>query len=206
MRWRLTDYCTLAQVRKYTDFKSASNTDDDALIEQLITAASKRIDTYTGRTFTEATETRKFDAVRDTEGQRLWMDDDLLAVTSITNGDGTAIVASDYVLEPANEAPKYAIKLLASSSESWTFNTDPEQAITVVGEWGYMAGTLAPADIQHSAIRLTAWYYQQREAPFETVALPELGAVVIPQAIPSDIVAILNNYVRQQVARVGGRR
>jgi hypothetical protein len=202
---KLADYCTLAQVRKYTDFKVVANTDDDALIEQLITAASKRIDEYTGRTFTEATETREFDAVRDVQGQRLWMDTDLLAVTSITNGDGTAIVASDYVLEPSNSAPKFAIKLLASSGESWTYDTDPEQAISVVGEWGYMAGTIAPADIQHAAIRLSAWYYQQREAPFEQVALPELGAVVIPQAIPSDIVAILNNYVRQQVARVGGR-
>jgi hypothetical protein len=201
----LADYCTLAQVRKYVDVKKASNTSDDVLISDLITRASKRIDTYTGRTFTERTETRRFDAVRDVQGQRLWVDDDLLAVDSITNGDGTAIIASDYVLEPANEAPKYAIKLLASSSESWTYNTDPEQAISVTGDWGYMAGTVAPSDIQHAAIRLTAWYYQQREAPFETVAFPEVGAVVVTQAIPPDITAILNNYVRQQVARVGGR-
>jgi len=201
----MADYCTLAQVRSYLDFQSASNTGDDSLINLLITRASQRIDTYCGRTFVERTETRTFDAVQDVEGQRLWMDDDLLAVDSITNGDSESITAAQYVLEPANETPKYAIKLLASSSKSWTYNTDPEQAISVTGDWGYMTGTVAPADIQHAAIRLTAWYYQQREAPFETVALPELGAVTIPQAIPSDIVAVLNNYVRITTNRVGGK-
>lgn len=206
MRPQLTDYCTLAQVRKYTDFKKPTNTGDDALIEQLITAASKRIDEYTGRTFTETTETREFDAARDVQGRRLWLDDDLLAATTVTNGNGTVITASQYVLEPSNTAPKFAIKLLSSSGKSWTYTDDPEEAISVLGTWGYMSGTIPPADIQHAAIRLSAWYYQQREAPFEQVALPELGAVVIPQAIPSDIVAILNNYVRQEVARVGGRK
>jgi len=201
----MADYCTLAQVRKYADFKDASNTSDDALISDLITRASKRIDTYCGRTFVQRTATRKFDAVRDVEGQRLWMDDDLLSVTSITNGDSTAVTSAQYVLEPANDAPKYAIKLKASSAVSWTYTTDPEQAISVAGTWGFMAGTIPPADIQHAAIRLTAWYYQQREAPFETVALPELGAVTIPQAIPADIVAVLENYVRTTANRVGGK-
>ncbi|MHC4301324.1 MAG: head-tail connector protein [Planctomycetota bacterium] len=201
----MADYCTLAQVREYTNFKNASNTDDDALINDLITRASKRIDTYTGRTFTERTETRLLDAVRDVDGRRLWVDDDLLEITTVTNGDGTAVTASEYVLEPSNESPKYAIKLLASSSQSWTYNTDSEQAISVNGKWGYQLGTVPPYDIQHAAIRLTAWYYQQREAPFETVAFPELGAVTVPQAIPPDIVSSLNNYVRQQADRVGGR-
>lgn len=201
----MADYCTLAQVREYADFKKIANVDDDDLIDRLITAASKRIDIYTGRTFAERSETRKFDAVRDVEKRRLWVDDDLLEITTVTNGDGTTVTASEYVLEPSNESPKYAIKLLSSSSQSWTYNTDSEQAISVNGKWGYKLGTVPPSDIEHAAIRLTTWYYQQREAPFETVAFPELGAVTVPQAMPPDIVAILNNYVRQQIARVGGR-
>ncbi|MHC4617390.1 MAG: hypothetical protein ACYTEQ_06510 [Planctomycetota bacterium] len=202
----MADYCTTTQVRDYVDFKDDTKTIDNDLIGDLITRASKRIDDYCRRTFVERTETRNFDAVLDVQGQRLWVDDDLLAVDSITNGDGTSITSGQYVLEPANDSPKYAIKLLASSGQSWTYTTDPEQAIAVTGDWGYEAGTTAPADIQHATIRLVAWYYQQREAPFETVAFPELGAVTVPQAIPPDIVAILNSYVRQQVARVGGRR
>jgi hypothetical protein len=198
-------YCTLDDVRRYVDFKNPAHTSDDALITRLITAASKRIDTYCGRTFVQRIETRSFDAVQDVEGQRLWMDDDLLGVISITNGDGTAITTGQYVLEPANDIPKYAIKLRASSAQSWTYHTDPEQAIHIGGTWGYHLGTLPPDDIRHAAVRLAAWYYQQREAPFETVALPELGAVTIPQAIPSDVVAILNSYVRVGADRVGGR-
>ena len=107
------------------------------------------------------------------------------------------------MLLPTNETPKYAVKLKASSSVSWTYNTDPEEAITVLGNWGYNNTTEPPEDIKHAAIRLTAWYYDQPAAPYETTGMPELGIVTVPTDVPADIASILDQYVRQQV---GGHR
>ena len=81
----MADYCTAAQVKTYIGTAQAG---DDALIAALITRASAAIDAYCQRTFTQREdETRKFDAVRDIDGNTLYVDDDLLSVDSITNGN-----------------------------------------------------------------------------------------------------------------------
>jgi hypothetical protein len=192
----MADYTTSAAVKSYI---GTSEPDDDALIASLITRASQRIDTYTRRTFVRRAETRYFDAVKDVSGLTLYVDDDLIYITSITNGDGSAVDSADVVQLPANRLPKYAVKIKASAGISWTWETDPEQAITIAGSWGYRDATTPPDDIAHAAIRLTAWYYHQRQAPFETIGFPDLGQVVVPADVPADIRGVLDTYVRNRV-------
>lgn len=103
----------------------------------------------------------------------LVLDDDLLTVTRITNGDGTEITGDQYVLLPANTTPKWAVKLKASSGVSWAYVDDPEGAIEVEGTWGYAHAQ--PDDIRHAAIRLTAWFYHQRQAPLKPPACRKQG-------------------------------
>ena len=193
----MADYCTLAELKTYI---GTDESGDDDLLNDLITRASSRIDRYCNRTFVARTETREFDAVADVDGPTLFVDDDLLAITTLTNGDGTVLTASDYVLKPSNETPKYGVKLLASSSESWTYQTDPEEAISILGSWGY--ANTQPEDIRQACIRLSAWYYAQRDAPFETQGFPELGAVTVPTAMPDDTKLILNFYVRDVIGGI----
>lgn len=192
----MTDYFTLTDVRAYLNTDSTA---DDALLSTLIGRASALVETHCGRTFVARAETRVYDAVADVHRGDLLLDDDLLTVTTLTNGDGAEIAASAYVLLPANHTPKYAIRLKASSSVSWTYNTDPEQAISVNGSWGYHNGTAAPEDVRHATARLAAWLYKQRDAPFENTGLPELGEVIIPTALPADIQRTLAPYVRVRV-------
>lgn len=192
----MTDYCTLADVRLYQHIGSGK-TAHDSLLNDLISKASARIDRYCNRTFVAASATRKFHGMHDVDSQTLYLDEDLVSVTSITNGDGTTLSASDYVLEPTNRTPKFAVRLKASSSKSWTWTTDPEEAISVAGLWGY--ASTQPPDIKHAAVRLVAWYFAQRDAPFEAQGLPELGIVTVPSDIPADIKATLDPYVRRQV-------
>jgi len=193
----MTTYCTTTEVKRYI---ATDKDTDDALIDELITRASQRIDTYCQRVFVAEGATRVFDAVQQVDGRTLLVDDDLLAVERITNGDGEDVAASAYVLLPANTTPKWAIKLKASSGVSWTYQTDPEDAIEVEGTWGY--ANTQPDDIHHAAIRLTAWFYHQRQAPFETQGMPELGLVTVPADLPADIKALLDPYVRQQLGGV----
>ncbi|GIV82069.1 MAG: hypothetical protein KatS3mg051_1423 [Anaerolineae bacterium] len=190
-------YCTLEEVRQYI---GTDETADDALLSALIDRATTRIDAYCQRTFTAREETRYFDAVRDVLDRLLILDDDLLSVTEITNGDGTTVPASAYVLLEANRSPKWAIQLKASSGLSWTYTDDPEQAIAVEGTWGY--STSPPDDIVHAAVRLVAWYYHQAEAPFEVQGMPQLGIVTVPSDMPPDIKALLGPYQRGRIGSV----
>ena len=192
----MTDYATLAEVKTYIGTDKATG---DTLLSDLITQASRDIDIHCQRTFTARAETRSFDALADVYGRDLLLDDDLLSVTALTNGNGSVLAASEYVLLPANQSPKYAIRLKASASEFWTYDADPEEAISVVGSWGYQNSTVAPDDIRRVAVRLTAWYFKQRDAPFEATGLPELGEVIIPTALPTDIQRALAPYVRTVV-------
>ena len=189
-------YCTLAQVKAY---KTIETDTDDELLTALIARATARIDRHCHRTFAAALGTHYLDAVADVEGRTLYLDDDFLTVEEVENGDGTILISTDYVLLPPNLTPKYAVKLLASSGKAWTFVTDPEQAIRVQGSIGYSA--TPPEDIVQAAVRLSRWYYDQRDAPFETTGMPETGVMTVPTALPVDIRDILDDggYVRQAV-------
>ena len=82
-------------------------------------------------------ETRYHDT--PAEGLDLWVDDDLLEVISITNGDDTTVSDSDYNLVPKNDSPHYAIKIIQSSNLYWTLDSagNSEAVIDVEAIWGY---------------------------------------------------------------------
>lgn len=187
-------YATVEQLKHYLGITTRP---DDALLSALLERAQTLIDTSTRRTFECSTATtRTFDAVADVKGPRLWLDDDLAAITSVTNGDGVVVTSGQYVTEPRRSTPYYALKLLASSNVAWTYTTDPEGAIAIVGKWAY--SLTAPEDIQHACIRLAAFLYRQKDTAVD-VDRPLLagdGNVIMPTTLPGDVMAILNNYLR----------
>jgi len=134
----INGYLTLAEYKRdaAVDDRADSDTSDDLVIEDLIEEASRFIDDETGRTFYPRVETRYHDA---TDERDLWLDDDLLEVISITNGDDTTIASSAYNLVPRNYSPHYAISIIQSSSETWDVdsNGNSEDVIDISGIWGY---------------------------------------------------------------------
>lgn len=200
-------YTTNTAVKTY---QKITGSGDDDLIDDLIDRAQKAIETYCGRAFEAATETRYFD-VPSGEGEvwidgvvrsgvnarTLWLDKDLLTVTTLTNGNDEEIEDTEYDLIPKNYTPKYAIRLKQSTTVAWqgSDDGDTEDVIQVTGTWGY--STEPPDDIVHACIRLASYYYRQREAQvFDTTAIPEAGVITIPQGIPADVKLILDPYVR----------
>lgn len=128
-----------------TDFKNwlatrglagatGTDTSDDAVIEDLLEAASRYADE--ARSFYPRVETRYFDVPR---GVELWLDDDLLDLTTLTNGEGTAIAASNYLCEPYNSPPYYKVKLRDTSTVYWLSSAagSSQRVISVLGWWGY---------------------------------------------------------------------
>ncbi len=130
------DYTTLTDVK--TSYLVTTGTAQDALIADLIRSVSREIEQITNRKFYPRIETRYYDTPREWFTP-LYLDDDLLALTTLTNGNGTAFTAAQYKLYPLNSTPKQNIALLASSSERWRTSTagDAEGAITALGVWGY---------------------------------------------------------------------
>ncbi len=185
-------YATLSQLRSVLTFE-AGNTADDVLLTALLGRAQAVVEQRTGRWFEAISATRYYTPGRDTVGRTLYLDADLLTVTTLTNGDGTEIATASYVLQPANVTPKRQITLKFSSGYFWTYSDDPEGAISVAGTWGYSA--TAPEDIVQATLRLAAYLYRQKDAQvFDVTAQPEQGVITIPQGIPRDVRLILDAY------------
>jgi hypothetical protein len=192
-------YITSSDVKQYGGIPT-TDTVDDGELTLLIARAQKYIEEYTGRVFevgSDSEATRYYTASVDVARNTLWLDKDLNTVASIVAGTDT-IASTNYVTEPRNDSPYFAITLKAESSAEWTDATsdgDYENAIAVTAQWAYSSD--APADIKHAAIRLVKWYYKQGRVTDETADRPivlESGATVLPSQIPSDVTEILNRY------------
>ena len=190
-------YLTVAEAKAFIGGISASS--DDALLSDLIDAAETFIETYTDRAFKVAADsTRTFDANEDTDGRMLWLDDDLCAITTVTtnaDGTGTALTEdTDFVTVPKNETPYYALKMLGSTTNYWTYTDDPELGITIAGKWGW--STTPPNDIINACKDIVKNIYRSRDANAETVVLAA-GMVITPNSVPKLTLRILDAYRRR---------
>jgi hypothetical protein len=125
-------YATLVDLRRQLGLTSSQTTDDDQLLD-LLGAASRLIEGYTGRRFYPARQTRAY-SYRDPGV--LLLRDDLLALHTLTNGDGSALESSVYHLHPPAESVKSSI-VLDRTQAAFTHDGDPVDALQVEGTWGY---------------------------------------------------------------------
>ena len=188
-------YTTLAEFKAW---KTVGSTDaaDDAVIEDCIEAASRYFDNETGRTFYARSLTRYYDMP---QGRILELDDDLLTITTLTNGDGVEIAATEYNLWPRNYAPYSEIRLKSSSSTRWTRDSDGniEAVIGVEGAWGYVAE--APHDIRQACLMIAVNMNNRRTgaAVSNQVKVTSFGVVVTPQDIPSMAARVIRKYIKR---------
>jgi len=192
-------YASVTDLRSFLSIDSAT---DNALLETLIGRAQRWIEQQTGRVFEAiADSARTFDALADTalddDGRRsvLLLDRDLCAITTVTNGDGAVIAAGQYVTEPRNEPPYWAIRIKASHGTRWTYTDTPENAISVMGRWAYSAS--APADVVMATVDLTAYLYRRRGvegASLDRVVISPSGVTMAPPGFPQSVVSVVARY------------
>jgi hypothetical protein len=136
----LNAYATLAEFKNFVTARGGSaiptDTTDDTTLELLLVSASRYLDEKTTRHYYPIIETRYFDVPDD---GILRLDEDLLEVITLTNGDTTTIAGTDYIEMPANNTPYWGIKLKGSSGLSWQPDSDGnvEGVISLLGVWGY---------------------------------------------------------------------
>lgn len=178
-------YCTLAELKLQIGITSTS---DDTMLSSLIADAQALIDAQCRRTFEAASDTaRTFDAVRNVRGRLLMLDADLAQITSITNGDGTTVSTSQYTTEPRNATPWWGIRLLSSSGISWTYSTDPEDAITITGRWAW---SVTADDVVEKACLDTAHLMYSMRDNLADATRPLLtgdGNVILPGEYPKSL-------------------
>lgn len=172
-----------APLSSLKDRLNITDVNSDAMLQASLDWADAFINTWCDRRFSAVTAARSFGPDRiDWDGdsyqapipfvygpyKRLYVDDDLLTVTAITNGDGTAIPTSGVFLEPFNAAadglPYQSVLLKSAYAWLWT----PDSQIQIAGTWGFSAQP--DALIVNTALLLAEWHYRSR-APQEITHL-----------------------------------
>lgn len=125
-------YGTLHQLRRYLGLRDGQ-TADDALLSDLLGAASRLIERYTGRRFYPVRAVRRYDC---RQAFALLLHEDLLALHALTNGDGRAIDLTDVHLQPPS-GPVYGGLFLDKTRVAFVYDDDPLEALAVDGTWGY---------------------------------------------------------------------
>lgn len=119
---------TLYALRQHIGL-DASDTGEDERLRDALEAASAAIERRTRRRFQPRIASIAHDVnLRDVS--ELLLKDDLLALHSITNGDGSSISLSD-VIQVADAV------LRLTNGAVFTYDESPVTAITITGIWGY---------------------------------------------------------------------
>ena len=203
----MSSYIATSDFTEFQDFDTDTVV-DTTMMAAIITRASGLIDAYCGRIFTPASDltdaTRYYSPLEDVLDNTLFLDRDLAAATTVTNGDGVVVAASDRVFLPSGEitaisGPFYAIKLNANSNLVWTYDSDSENSITVLGSWTYALTT--PDVITHACLRLAQWIYKQRssDSVSDQPIVMTSGLTIMPAKLPADVVDMLQPYRRVRI-------
>lgn len=187
---------------------SATDLTADTLLRGYVSKAQATIEANrplgTGRIFEAAADSTRYldapaDASSDPDGPSyllmLPQYGDLCQITSITNGDGTTVSSSNYVLEPRSlpDGPWWGIRLKRNSGVTWTYDDSPEGAIAITGRWAY--SVTAPEPIVRAATRLVVFYYRAKDSAGMTDNATQTDqGIILPTHMPKDVREIIESY------------
>ena len=186
-------YASLDDLTTYLGIDDS--TADDGLLTRLLERAQAAVDAFTRRTFEATADATRWHTLDNVWARQLVFDGDLCAITSIVNGDGATVAASEYHTLPRNRTPYYAAELWTDSATAWDADRDGQIAVT--GRWAY--SLTAPADVTHATVRLAAWLYRQKDnaAADQTVVIGD--TTILPSRLPIDVQQLLQPYRRAVV-------
>jgi hypothetical protein len=135
-------YATRRQVK---DAGRIFGSDLNPVVDRIIEAVSRRIDAHVDRTgFIPKTQTRYYQWPQGLNIEWLLEIEkhDLISITTLKTKAQSAspvtIASSDYFLEPVNDGPPYSrVEIDLETSALFEQGGGPQQAIEIVGEWGY---------------------------------------------------------------------
>lgn len=180
-------YCTESEIKQRLDINSATY---DGMLGQLANVASDWIDAHCmlpqGAFAVAADTARYYDPSALSYEATLKLDQPIVSVTTLVNGDGVTLPGAAYRLHPRNASPYWSIRLL--SGYAWQFGIDGEIAVT--GKFGW--SLTRPKPVQEAAIMLSGWLFKRYQAALQdaTVNL-DLGQLVYSDPIPKQVTMML---------------
>lgn len=195
-------YCTLADVKNALRI-TASDTQDDPMLEIAINAASRQIDGACDRVFYSSTGTRLYVAETSTTVDT----DDIISVTTLetSSGEGFTVTIpnTEYQLEPLNGIaggiPQPYTKIRATGAYLFpvfaprSANLD-EATVRVTGTFGWSA---IPDAIKQAAILLSIRIFKRLDSPLAVAGFGDLGVIRVG-AVDPDVQAMIRPYMRMR--------
>jgi hypothetical protein len=183
-------YATLSDVK--ASLRLTDNI-DDALLETAIESASRMIDGFTARTFSNAgTAVRNFAATDEIN----LIIDDAITVTQVASTDevgGTYTIwdVTDYQLEPINSRsdglymPFTGIR--AVNDYLWPV-VDYQALVRITGTWGFPA---VPIAVKQATIIQSSRLYKRLDSPLGVAGFGDMGAIRISRFLDADVEQLL---------------
>lgn len=188
-------YCTLSELKAALRLTDST---DDALLENAIEGASRRIDGYCGRFFYKTASTAILMYPFNSYVQPLANDvaNSSVTVKTDTTGDGTFdqtwVQGTDYQLEPLNaslEGKPYQ-RIVAIGGKTFPQQFTPNRPLVqVTAEWGWEA---IPDDIREACILLSMRHFARLNAALGVVGFADMAIQV--RAVDPDVRDLLNPY------------
>jgi len=198
-------YITLAEFKLYKSSTSTGTT-YDSLIEDLIEAASRYIDSQTYRFFYSSTGQTVY---YTPEMHDMLIVDDIYSITTLKtdeDGDGTfentwtTGATGDFWLMPFNagafgNSGAFSYKWIDINPEGdYSFPTVPK-SVQIIGDFGWSG---VPQDIKQACYEITNASYGRRSGQNMTsvAEVTAAGIVLTPEDIPQSARKIINAYRR----------
>ena len=192
------DYCTLEEVRTELVKQGASAVDDNAIVERIPRACAEldRLCKYPPRAGWRAFDDQLVtDEIR--RGAQVKSADDGALLVTVAKGYCQSVsgAACSSDLKTWHTLP---LDQLDISNYDLTFlNVFAPRSGRLFAKLSYRGGfAVLPDDLIQCAVRITAFLYHKREAPFEVTAFPDVGQIVVPSAVPSDVIQALSAFKR----------
>ena len=208
-------YITIQELKDYIRTLTSISAEtftagEDAMWQTLVDEAQAEIEQVTKRKFEASTQTRYYLSnnlryqeraelqytVSDVTGAPvLLLDEDLISITTITNGDQnlTVVPSTDYWLLPFNLTPKYGLQLKPTASIG-AWESSNGNRISILGSWGF--SSTANNDIKRLTKRIAYFFYIKRNQADEKVIFSG-GMTVSNSEFPADIKNSLALYTRK---------
>lgn len=192
-------YATLADLKSYLKIDDSV---EDALLENIVEAASRSIDKIANRRFyLDSTATARY--YYTANPLRVFIDDlgSLTGLVVKTEPDSAGVyadtlTASDYQLEPLNASAKgrpWTSILVVNTGTSFSAGTSLRPTVEITGRWGWPS---VPDDIAQATLILSADLYKRKDSIGGVLGLSEMGAIRM-SPLGRDISAMVRAYRRE---------
>lgn len=191
------DYTTTADVFAYGDVQAPS-VNQTAVMNKFVTAVSRKVDKICTMNFSHQTFTNKLTTVRVTNDGVLTLYANSPTIDSVTSVNLRA--GNNNALLPVNIenmeilSYNYGTKMSVYGLDYYLVRElrTLRAYASYTGGWTTLADV--PEDFQFAMQRFTWFAYQQRSAPMQATAVPELGMITLPAAVPPDVMDVLKRY------------